>query len=152
MEAFCLECSQKFRPRVRPGYVARFCSKRCANAATARKRISTKYRRLTTRGYVEIWKPNHPMAQKSGYLLEHRFVMSEHLGRLLEPHEVVHHKNEDKTDNRIENLELLTKREHDRLPKPAPKPFACPHCSGLIQTFGTHSRVRTVLAIESDSA
>ena len=90
------------------------------------------------------------MAQKSGYMMEHRFLMAEYLGRVLEPDEVVHHKNEVKTDNRIENLELLGKVEHDRLPKPAPKPFACPHCSGMIQTFGTHSRVRTVVGIPSD--
>ena len=129
----------------------RFCGKLCATRNTARNRASTKYRRLTTRGYVEIWKPDHPMAQKSGYMMEHRFVMAEHLGRMLEPREVVHHINEDRTDNRIENLELMGKSEHDRLPKPDPKPFPCPHCGGLIQTFGNWSRVRTAVAVTSES-
>jgi DNA-directed RNA polymerase subunit RPC12/RpoP len=149
MTTACLECGTEFKPRVRPGLVARYCSKLCSNRANARQRATTKYRRLTTRGYVEVWKPDHPMAQKSGYLMEHRLVMAEHLGRLLEPSEVVHHRNEVKTDNRIENLELLGKIEHDRLPKPAPKPFACPHCGGMLQTFGTHSRVRTVVGLPS---
>lgn len=45
-------------------------------------------------------------------IFEHRYIMEVHLGRKIGKKEVVHHINGDKTDNRIDNLEVCTQSEH----------------------------------------
>lgn len=53
------------------------------------------------------------MARTDGYVMEHRLIVAQAIGRPLLRSEVVHHKNHDATDNRLENLELFaSNRDH----------------------------------------
>ena len=57
-------------------------------------------------GYIEI-----TMGENKGRS-QHVVIMEGHIGRKLLPQECVHHKNEIRHDNRLCNLELMTKSEH----------------------------------------
>lgn len=61
----------------------------------------------TKRGYIIIYKPNHPFAQRGGWLLKHRFVMEQKMGRFLQKEEVIHHIDGNKENNEINNLMLF---------------------------------------------
>jgi hypothetical protein len=69
-------------------------------------------RGVTWRGYIRV---NIGPYKRE---LEHRVVMERFLGRKLTKTEHVHHKNGDKTDNRLENLELLDESSHHKLHAP----------------------------------
>lgn len=61
----------------------------------------------TTAGYPIIFCPDHPRAWKIGYVYLHRIIAEIKLGRLLSEYEVVHHKNEVKTDFAWDNIEVV---------------------------------------------
>lgn len=78
-------------------------------------KIMWNIRKVVSKGdYNYAVVPEHPFATKNGYVLEHRVVMENYLCRLLTPAEIIHHVNEHKKDNRIENLQVTTQSEHAR--------------------------------------
>jgi len=85
--------------------------------------------------YVQLWKPEHPMSNKIGYIYEHRFIVSEQLGRMLESTEIVHHLNGIKDDNRPDNLVLTARTNHEDFHKGK---VICPYCQKtyLVKSIG----------------
>jgi hypothetical protein len=67
---------------------------------------------ITKQGYVDMYAPGHPLARKNNRVLLHRKVAWD-AGLLTDPEMVVHHINGDRSDNRLENLEVLPKDIHD---------------------------------------
>lgn len=66
-------------------------------------------------GYKFILLPDHPNANKRGYIAEHRLVMANLLGRPLKSSEQVHHIDHDITNNDPTNLVILSRSEHMKL-------------------------------------
>ena len=104
----------------------KYCSRRCRNTMHPPKQrgllrplrgpenpawkggVTLKRAKGNYRGvrYVRAPEWARPMARADGYIMEHRLVMAEWMGRLLDRAEVVNHENHDPSDNRRENLTL----------------------------------------------
>lgn len=105
-DRLCDHCGVLYRPQRRKGRQVgqgqKFCSRGC-------HRASGRMRYVDKDGYARIYRPDHPRASKN-WILEHRVVVEEQLGRLLDAHETVHHINGIKDDNRPENLQVRSGR------------------------------------------
>ena len=65
--------------------------------------------------YVQVWQPSHHFASKQGYVPEHRLVWEQTHNACLLKKSHVHHINGIKDDNRPENLQAMTQKQHLRL-------------------------------------
>ena len=67
-------------------------------------------------GRVLVYAPNHPNPNAFGtHVYRYRLVMENHLGRFLIPGEIVHHKNGNKSDDKIKNLQLMIQSKHAKI-------------------------------------
>lgn len=80
-----------------------YCNRACERSHALAEPI----RQTTSSGYIKVFVgAGYPGSTGHGHIYEHRKVMQDNIGRALLKHENVHHVNGDRTDNRLENLEL----------------------------------------------
>ena len=109
----CKVCGKHVEKWVAPSRIAsgqdtlEYCSRTCAGVG----RCGSNHHqwkggtRKDKDGYILVHKPDHPSSRR-GYIRQHRLIMESMIGRYLTDTEVVHHKNDNPSDNRTENLEL----------------------------------------------
>lgn len=117
----CEDCGKARWVRIKKGKPQDIICKACANCRRrGGKPLNWQNgKAIDSKGYVQLnirLNPQfdgffRPMVH-NGRILEHRYIMAKHLGRCLQPWEVVHHKNGIKNDNRLENLELSMNGAH----------------------------------------
>lgn len=126
LHTVCLNCG---KPLTKIQQVNRgaYCCKSCSAFHSQQNRLKQE-RVKHKEGYILIHKPGHPngIGLRKEYVLEHRWVMEQSLGRLLEKYENVHHKNGVRDDNRLENLELWKIKQP---PGVRSVDYHCPGCN-----------------------
>jgi hypothetical protein len=70
-------------------------------------------RKVSREGYMLVKVAEHPKSFK-GWYYEHRLIIEKQINRVLDDWETVHHINEDKIDNRLINLFLCSRIEHNK--------------------------------------
>jgi len=130
----CEQCGVQYLVKPSRKAKSRFCSVRCrANHDRGRQKVS---------GDVFVGHNGYRLRKTNGLReREHRLTVEEVLGRPLLPSEIVHHRNGNRSDNRPENLEVMSSRDHGLLHNPPTTPvhLVCAVCG---KTFTPHKTKR----------
>jgi hypothetical protein len=91
-------------------------------------------------GYVFEYAPCHPASNKRGFVMQHRMLMEESLGRILRGTEVVHHEDEDKTNNVLSNLRLFASQSEHLAYHMRNEPQHSPELAEKLKVYAADSR------------
>ena len=120
-QKYCKQCKKEIKLRYKVSkqqWAGRlFCNRTCMDSYyvganyphnySLDKNPNWKGYKTDGRGYIYIKQPTHPFANARAYVAEHRLVMEKKIGRFLKPHEVVHHIDQNPSNNLPDNLQLF---------------------------------------------
>ena len=163
----CEVCSKKFEAK--SGRTQRFCSVKCKGVYTrtgqskicpvcSKEYWVTKSREKVGWGITcsrKCWNRyrRKPHINYDGYVMMrmengkdrgvHRIVMEKHLHRKLKSWEVIHHKDGNKLNNEISNLEIVVQNLHGKTTRSqALKEVRCPYCLKHFKTEGCNTELK----------
>lgn len=125
----CETCGKPMKVQPHKFESQRFCSHACKNESLRGMLEGPGGRSKRSDGYMQVYYPSHPEVLEriarhvktptsrhpNLFVLEHRLVMEQVLGRRLLSTEQVNHINQIRDDNRPENLEVLSAGDHARI-------------------------------------
>jgi hypothetical protein len=106
-------CGELIAPINTKGNISRFVIGHNFKGKSNPKWLGGEY--INNKGYIKILVPDHPYRDSHGHVLKHRWIYEQYLGRYLRPEEHIHHKDNNKLNNDLSNLELTDRSKHSKI-------------------------------------